>query len=205
MSRSFIQIIIWCIGFLFLCMDVYYLLHTSTLFIPSWILALFYIPILIVFCFGLGFITKRIVKSDWKTVSYAAIFLCIFSMVYAATEYSPSYEINVPEKYNGTVLLFVSRETENDFKINENGVGYISEKTYKSGFKPVILQGGKDITKEIDGFASGGFSTITRPGVESYNYNYISFNLPGNPNIGNTRDLSELIQSNAVDTTRLKR
>jgi len=108
----------------------------------------------------------------------------------------------IPDKYVGEVKLLVSNENQNDFKVNNFGIGYISQRTFKNGFRPTVIKGGQDISDQISGYSTGSYAT-TSGGKLSFDY--LSFELPGKKEVSELIDYDSLVKLNAIDTARLRR
>jgi len=93
--------------------------------------------------------------------------------------------------------------TKTILHLNEYGIGYVSENTYRNGFKPVVEKDGDDITNEILNLSSGSMAHATIGGKVLGPYKYLSFIVPGQPTDSINNDLIGLIEKNAIDTTRL--
>jgi hypothetical protein len=209
------QIAIIVIGLISLGLGIKTLLYTRTVILPSWFLVALYTPIVIAISFGLGLLTKKIIKKGGHLTTYASIFATIISLSFYASEFRPTHKILLPENYSGEVTLFLSNEEQNDFEINNYGIGYVSNDTYKNGFKPTVIRNGQDISKQLTNLSSG---TIGFGGVDGSTigpYDYLTFTVPGQKSdnadseleqlLSARNDLNKLIEINAIDTTRLKR
>lgn len=191
------------IGTLSLGVGIWQMLQTKTMILSPWFLLLFSLPSTLLVSFALGFVAKRLLKSKWKTLTFASIFVVIFCSIFYISEYRPVYTVVVPENYAGEIKLFVSNEKESDFLVNEYGIGYIDMKTFNKGFYPKILQGGSDITKQVKEYSKGALATMNG---NVYSYDYLSFSIPvKNGQNVEGRDIEELIKIRAIDTARLHR
>jgi hypothetical protein len=121
-------------------------------------------------------------------------------MVYTTTDYKHNYEIIIPEGFVGEVKLFVSNKPENEFSVNEYGVGYINRETFDNGFNPVVLQNHIDITKSITSYSNARFATSFG---SCFTYEYLSFEIPGPSDKVLDLYMNALIKLKAVDTLRL--
>jgi hypothetical protein len=98
----------------------------------------------------------------------------------------------------------LSKDSKDKLELNEYGIGYVSESTYRKGFKPKVEKAGKDITDDvIRSLAFGSLAHGTMGGKVIGPYKYLSFRVPGLSTDSLTNDLVELIERNAIDTTRL--
>ena len=215
LTKSKGQIAIIIIGLISLGLGIKTLLYTQTLILPSWFLVALYTPIVLAISFGLGRLTKKILKNEGHLATYASIFVTIISLSFYASEYRPTHKIVVPDNYSGEVMLFLSNEKQDDFEINNYGVGYVSNDTYQSGFKPTVIRNGQDISKQLTNLSSG---TVGFGGVDGSTigpYDYLTFTVPRHESdssdselekiVSARNDLKKLIEINAIDTTRLKR
>lgn len=149
------QFIIIALGILSLGVCIWQMLQMKTMILSPWLLVALYLAIVLCISFLVGFIAKKILCSNWHTRTFASIIIIIICGIYYSSEYKPTYTIVIPENYVGEVKLFVSNEKENDFKINEYGIGYINKKTFDNGFYPKLMQGNNNITDEVNGYAKG--------------------------------------------------
>jgi hypothetical protein len=98
----------------------------------------------------------------------------------------------------------LSKDEKDKFELNEYGIGYVSESTYRQGFIPRVEKNGKDITDDvIRSLSLGSMTHATIDGEIIGPYNYLSFIVPGQSADSLSSDLLELIAKNAIDTTRL--
>ena len=110
------------------------------------------------------------------------------------------YTVVIPEGYVGEIRLLVSNE--NDFSINNYGIGYIDRKTFDEGFYPKIIKGGNDITKQVKEYSKGALATSSG---DVYSYEYLSFSVLAKGEHVENKDIEELIKIKAIDTSRLYR
>ncbi|KIA92320.1 hypothetical protein OC25_16670 [Pedobacter kyungheensis] len=200
--KSKSQLIIIVLGVLSLCLGVWQMMQTATMILSPWFLILFYSFITICVSFVLGYLLKKILKSTWYNVTFASMFIMLACITFYVTQYKSTYEIVVPNNYTGEVKLFLSNEDGNDFIINQYGIGYIDENTFKDGFNPKVIKKNVDITKQIKQYNRGAFATTQK---SKYSYEYLSFSVSGKVEDIDERDISELIKIKAVDTNRLYR
>jgi energy-coupling factor transporter transmembrane protein EcfT len=116
--------------------------------LPSLFLIGIYLPIVFGVSLLIGFLIKKLLKSNWHTLTFISIMLSVICLSFYASQFKSSYEIIVPNNYVGEVKLILSNEKENDFKINNYGIGYISQTTYENGLQPSIIINGEHITKK---------------------------------------------------------
>lgn len=197
-----IQPVILALGIFSLCVGIWQMLQTKTMILPSWFLLLLSLPCTLLVSFGLGMLVKKILNSKWRALTFASIFVIIFSSIFYISEYRPVYTVVIPEGYVGEVRLLVSNEKENDFFINNYGIGYIDRKTFDEGFYPKIIKGDNEITKQVKEYSKGALATT--PG-DIYSYEYLSFFVPAKGESVEDKDIEELIKIKAIDTTHLYR
>lgn len=134
------------------------MLNTYTLILSPAFLVLLYTPFLVGLSFLLGFVTKKLINLKWATLTVSSIFVTLFCWAFFISEYRQTLTIVVPDNFAGEAYLILTSESENDFELNEFGVGYITEQTYKSGFKPKVVQGSQEITEQISSYSIGSGS-----------------------------------------------
>jgi hypothetical protein len=203
-SKDKIQRTIQLAGLIGLLFGVWTMLRTPTLILPPWFLVLLLLPILLGVSFILGLATKYLTKNNWSKLTYTAIFVGPFCFTFYILEYVPTRKIIVADSFSGEVRLLLSKDSKDNFELNEYGIGYVSEPTYRQGFKPKVDKAGKDITNDIIGsLAFGSLAHVTIDGNRIGPYKYLSFRVPGQPTDSLTSDLLGLIERNAIDTARL--
>lgn len=132
------------------------------------------------------------------------MFAGLFCLVFYFSEYKPTHKIIITDSFSGQVRLLLSKDKQDVFELNEYGIGYVSESTYRQGFKPRVEKNGKDITdKVIRSLSFGSMTDATIDGKIIGTYSYLSFIIPGQSADSLSNDLRELIDKNAIDTTRL--
>lgn len=97
-----------------------------------------------------------------------------------------------------------NKDEKDKFELNEYGIGYVSESTYRQGFRPKVEKAGKDITNDI--IRSISFLTLAHGIIDGKvirPYKYLSFRVPGQSTDSLPNDILGLIERNAIDTTRL--
>ena len=151
---------------------------------------------------GLG--TRHLIKSNWTKLTFTILFAGLFCAVFYISEYKPTHKIIVTDSFSGQVRLLLSKDNKDKFELNEYGIGYVSESTYRQGFKPRVEKNGKDITDEIARSLSFGSMThATIDGKVIGPYQYLSFTVPGQPTDSLTSDILGMIEIHAIDTTQL--
>jgi len=201
--KSKLEIALIVLGILSIFLGIWTMLRLQTVFVSNLYLILLYTPIIIAFSFGLGLITRKLIKSKWNKITFTLIYVTIFCVLFYITQYRTTYEITIPESFVGDVNLVVTDEAENDFDINRFGIGYITEKTYRSGFSLKIIKNGKDITKRISGLNRSSTMFIT-PDL-NISLDYLTFIIPGNKNDSILRTFDDLLENKAIDITRIKK
>jgi hypothetical protein len=204
MLKSKGQIAIIIIGLISLGLGIKSMLRVPTVILPPWFLVLLYVPIIVGFSFFLGLLIKALIKIEASKLTYTSFFVTIFSLAFYISEYKPTYEIIVPEKFNGVVNLYLSKEEKNDFRLNSFGIGYICKKTFYNGFKPKAIKNGHDITNELSDFYSGTVSSVGKNGNFGP-YQYLSFKISPHAIDTSTltNNLQKMIELNILDTTRI--
>lgn len=202
MTKSKIQIAILTLGLLTIGLGIWTMLQIPTLILPSWYLVLIFLPITFLIAFGLGFLTKTLFKLRWHTLTITSIIMTITCLTFYISEFRPSHTIYIPDNYVGEVKLLVTKETNNDFNINEFGIGYINQKTFKNGFYPTVIKDKANITKQIKNYNRGAYASA---GTLNISLDYVTFIIPSNKETIDIISFDELINKNAIDTTRLWR
>lgn len=196
------QILIGTIGLISTAIGIWTILQTPTMILTPWFLVGLYLPIAFIISLVVGSLTKILLKSSWHTLTFTALIMTVICLTFYGSQYKPSYKIIIPETYVGEVKLLLSNETENDFKVNNFGIGYISKKTYDNGFRPIIIQHGQDISKQITGYSTGSYVTTSNSNLSLH---YLSFEMPGKVDSTFIIDFDSLLKLNAIDTIRLQR
>ena len=202
MTRPKLQIAIGTIGLLSIWIGIRTMLQIPTMIISPWFLVGLYLTIALVVSFFIGYLTKVFSKSSWHTLTFTALAMTIICSTFYISQYKPSYKINIPDNYVGNVELLVSNEQENDFKVNNFGVGYINKKTFENGFRPTIVKDGHDITKQVSGYSTGSYATTA---ASNLSLDYVTFEIPGKKENTENIDFDSLLILKAIDPTRLLR
>jgi hypothetical protein len=202
MTKSKIQIAILTLGFFSLGLGIWAMLQIPTVILPSWYLVLIFLTITFSIALGLGFLTKILFKLHWHTLTITSIIMTITCLTFYISEFKPSYIIYIPDNYVGEVKLLVSKEKDNDFNINEFGIGYINQKTFKNGFRPTVIKDKENITKQIKNYSRGVYGSA---GTLNIYLDYVTFIIPSDEESLDIISFDELINNNAIDTTRLHR
>lgn len=159
MIRSKLQIGIGVIGLLSIWIFIKTILQIPTIILSPWFLVEIYLTISLAISFIIGYFIKVFSKSSWHTLTFTALVMIIFCLIFYICQYKPKYRINIPDNYIGNVALLVSNEQENDFKVNDFGIGYINKKTFENGFRPTIIKHGLDITNQISGYSKSSYAS----------------------------------------------
>jgi len=200
MTKSKIQIAILTLGLLTIALGIWTMLQIQTFILPSWHLVLILLPITLSIAFGLGFLAKKLFKLRWHTLTITSLIMTIVCLTFYISEYRPSYTIYIPDNYAGEVTLLVSKETNNDFNINKFGIGYINRKTFKNGFHTTVIKNKEDITNQIKNYNRGAYFSA---GTLNLSLDYVTFTIPSYKENPAEISFDELININAIDTTRL--
>ena len=200
MTKLKLQIVIAIIGLLSIALGIWTMLQTPTMILAPWFYVGLYLAIAFFPSLLFGFLTKALLRSSWHVLTFTSIVMTVISITFCVIEHKPSYKIIVPDNYVGEVKLLVSNENDNDLKINQFGIGYINQQTYRNGFRSIIIKGQQDISKKVTGYSTGSYATSL---LNNLSFDYVSFEIPGkqeNPEITN---FDSLIMTKAIDTTRL--
>jgi len=200
MTRSKLQIAIGTIGLLSIWIGIRTMLQIPTMIISPWFLVGLYLTIALLMSFVIGYLIKVISKSSWHSLTFAALAMTIICLTFYISQYEPSYKIKIPDNYIGDVKLLESNEQENDFNVNDFGIGYINRKTFESGFRPTIIKAGHDITKQILGYSTGSYATTA---ASNLSLEYVTFEIPGKKENVVPIDFDSLLILKAIDPTRL--
>ena len=202
MAKSKLQVAIIIIGLISTTLGTWTMLQTPTMILPPWFLVGLYLPIAFIVSLIVGFLAKKLLKSSWHTLTFTALTMTIIGLTFYVSQYKPSYKIIIPDSYVGEVKLLLSNENENDFKVNNFGIGYINQKTYKKGFRPRIIQRGQDISKQVTGYSIGSYATTSSSNLS---LDYLTFEIPGKADGSFLIDFDSLLKLNAIDTKRIRR
>ena len=202
MNKLKLQIAIGTFGLISIAIGIWTMLQTPTMILSPFFLVALYLPITVIISLVVGFLTKALLKSGWHTLTFTSLTMTVICLTFYASQYKPSYIILVPDKFVGEVKLLVSNENENDFKVNDFGIGYINQKTYKSGFRPTIIKGGQNISKQITGYSTGSYATTSSSNLS---LDYLSFEISKKIDSAFVIDFDSLLKLNAIDTQRLLR
>lgn len=105
----------------------------------------------------------------WKNPKIAVGFVVLILIVYLIFKlfYPMKLTITVPKNYQGQVTLILSNVPKDILKVDKNGIGYITKKTFeKAHSKPIVVEeDGTDISDQSVGFNPSTFWAI---GKSSY-------------------------------------
>jgi hypothetical protein len=197
--KNKIQIITIFLGLLSFILLFKSILETETMILSPWFLALIWSIGPLTICLIIGILIKKLFKFSLFALTIPSLLFIIYFGVYKIIEYKPNYIIQIPENYKGEVKLFVS--DKNDFLINNQGIGYINEKTFKNGFYPSIMKGNINITEKVEQYNK---VTFIPSSMTNHSFEYLSFNV-SKPINDENRSIEKLINAGAIDTTRLLR
>jgi len=195
-----IQIGIVALAFFVLIYGAVQILEMPTMILPSWFILILLVGVVFSVATGIAFLIKTLLKSDWNLFTFTVIIMAVFCIGYLALTYKPSCKIVVDANYTGEAKLFVSKHgmnNEDKVILNRYGVGYISKEKFDKGFYPIVIQGGKDITKKIQEYRK---NTFTSTSLNQKSFDYLSFDIPGKSDIP-MKSVDDLIKLDAVDTT----
>jgi len=195
MTKSKLQIAILTIGLISTALGIWTMSQTPTMILSPLFLVGLYLTIALMISLVFGFFAKALLNSNWSTLTFAALSMTFICLTFYASQYNPSYKIIIPANYVGEVRLFVSNEKENDFRVNSIGIGYINQKTYKNGFRPIVIKGGHDISHQISNYEFSSYA------ADLLSFDYFSFNIPGKTD--SFISFENLVRIKAIDTTRL--
>jgi hypothetical protein len=201
--KSMSQRIIQFTGLIGLILGILTILRTPTVILPPWFLMVLFLPILLGASFLVGLIVKYLTKSGWSRFTFTSLFIGLFCMAFYVSEYRPTHRIIVKSNFSGQVKLLLAKGEEDDFELNDYGIGYVSKATYQSGFEPVVERSGSDITDEIKDLSFGSMTSASVDGKGIGPYKFLGFKVPGQSPDSLNNDLLDLINNGAIDTTRL--
>jgi hypothetical protein len=148
----------------------------------------------------MGFLIKTLLKSAWHTLTFTALGITAICFSFYINGYTPIFKIIVPDNFVGEVRLLVTKDKGNAFNLNNFGIGYINQKTFKNGFRPIVIKAGKDISEKIHAYETVAYTTLS---PSKWVLEYVSFKIPGKKDSLNMLSFEDLIKLNAIDTSRL--
>ena len=110
----------------------------------------------------ISLIVSGILKLIFKSISYFTHLGIVTSIAFLFLQYywySPTLKIVVPRYYTGQVALILSNVDENILTVNNNGIGYITNWTFKKTYvKPIVTDtDGKILNEQCVGFNPSTF------------------------------------------------
>jgi hypothetical protein len=188
------------IGLVAFCLGVNTMLKIQTVILPSWFLAVMYGAVLVLISIGIAKVITLFTKSNFHILTAASIIVTLVCSAFYISEYRPSNRIYVPNNFSGQVKLFRSRLADNQLHLNQYGVGYITDRAYRKGFKPVIYQNGKDITDRCKNLSQGSLAFAGLDGTSLGPFSYVGFTIGDSRNDTIWNDLKKAIESKLIDT-----
>jgi hypothetical protein len=206
---SLIDFVIISIEIVALYLGARTMLEIPTLIIPSWFLIIIYDSILLLLSYGFSVLIISLAKLKIKLLTANALIVTVvclsFYVSQAASQAKSIYRIHVPENFVGEVRLFRSTLSQNRLHLNKFGVGYITENAYQGGFKPVIYQGSKDITRECKDFAQGSIAFAGIDGESIGPFSYMSFTVKNTTNDTIWTDVKKVVEARIIDVSIMKK
>lgn len=158
MKKNSLKLIIGLTGLILLVILIVQLIKIPTFMLPSvYLTGMFVIALLV----G-SLIIAGIIKLIFKKSSFVIILCFIVSIVSIFSIYklfSPTLTIIVPKGYTGQVSLVLSNVDKDILKVDSNGIGYITKRTFDKVYtKPIVLEtDGMDISNQTVGFNPSTF------------------------------------------------
>jgi len=193
------------IGLISLVLGVRTMLEIPTVILSGWFLVIMYGSILLLIAFGLGALISSLTKYKIHLLSVASIIVTIVCLAFYISEFRPTYKIYVADNFTGEVKLFRSTLENNRLSLNNYGVGYITDKAYRQGFRPIVYQNGKDITKECKTIVQGNVAFAGVDGINFGPFSYVGFTIGDNSGDTLWTNLTKIIEMNILDTTIVKK
>lgn len=206
MIRKF-SILDYClilIGLISLGLGVQAMLKIPTLIFPAWFLVIMFGSILLLIAFGLGALIRSLTNSRVHLLAATSIIVSIVCLAFYVNEYRPAYTIYVADNFTGDIKLFRSKLDDNRLSLNKYGVGYITDKAYRKGFRPIVYRNGKDITKDCKTIVRGDLAFAGVDGTSFGPFSYVGFSLGDNINDTIWSDLNKVIEKKIIDTSIIK-
>ena len=202
---SFVDYTLISVALVSLYLGVRTMLETPTVILPAWFLVIMYGGILLLVSFGLGALISSSTKSKVYFLTGTSFIVTTICLAFYLNEYRPTYKIYVPGSFTGEVKLFHSTLGDNKLSLNEYGVGYITTKAYREGFKPVVYQNGKNITEECRNHGQGSVAFAGVDGTNLGPFSYVGFTVKGNKTHTLWTDLKKAIELKIIDTSIIKK
>lgn len=202
--RRKLKLIDYCLillGLTSLILGIKTMLEVQTLILPTWTLALIYGGVLLAISFGLGILASWLTKSRLHMLTVTSMIISIVCISFYINQFKPSYDIYVPDNFQGEVKLFRSTLKRNRLTLSEYGVGYITDKEYQNGFKPTVYKNGKDITNECKNIVQGSLGFAGVDGISVGPFSYIGFTIGDNKAGTVWNPLPDAIERDMLDTS----
>ena len=193
------------IGLISFLLGVRTMLEVSTVILSGWFLVIMYGGILLLIAFGLGALIRSLTKSKIHLLSGASLIVAIICLAFYISEFRPTYKIYVADNFAGEVKLFRSTLDNNRLSLNNYGVGYITDKTYRQGFRPIVYQNDKDITKQCKTIVQGNLAFAGVDGKSFGPFSYVAFTIGDNSGDTLWNNLTKIIEMKIIDTTIMKK
>jgi hypothetical protein len=202
---SFIDYTLISVGLVSIYLGVRTMLEIPTLILPSWFLTIMFGAILLIVSFLFGALISSLSKLKVHLLTATSVVVTIVCLAFYINEYRPTCKIYVPDTFTGEVKLFHSTLANNNLSLNKYGVGYITDKAYRKGFKPVVYQNGKDITEECKNFGQGSVAFVGVDGTNLGPFSYVGFTIKNNTADTLWTDLKKVIEQKIIDTSIMKK
>jgi len=202
---SLIDFFIISIGIVALYLGARTMLEVPTLIIPSWFLTIIYGSVLLLLSYGFSVLITSLTKLKIQLLTVNALIVTVVCLYFYVSQAKSIYKIYVPENFVGEVRLFRSTLSQNRLHLNGFGVGYITEDAYKEGFKPIIYQGGKDITKECKDFAQGSIAFAGIDGESIGPFSYMSFIVKNTTNDTIWTDVKKVVETRVINVSIMRK
>ena len=198
---SLVDYILILMGLVSAWLGVRTMLKIPTVILSGWFLVILFGGILLLLSFGLGALFSSLTKSKIHLLSSTSIIVTIVCLGFYISEYRQTYTINIADNFIGEVKLFRSTLNNNRLSLNKYGVGYITDKTYQKGFKPIVIKNGRDITKECKTIVQGNVASAGVDGSSFGPFSYVGFTVGDNTTDTLWTDLEKAIELKIIDTS----
>lgn len=123
------------------------------MFFPGFYFGIIFIIGISIVCLLFAAIFRLIFKK-YSTKSFFLIFFSLSLIAFNIYYYSPTLKIIVPNNYTGDINLVLANIDENILNVDENGIGYVNEWTFKKTYKKpkVFDKNGNNLSKQLKGF-----------------------------------------------------
>lgn len=198
---SLVDYILISIGLVSTGIGVRTMLEIPTVILSGWFLVIMYVSIALLLSLEFGALFCALTKFKINLLSATSIILTIACLGFYISEYRPTYTINIADNFTGEVKLFRSTLNNNKLSLNNYGVGYITDKTYRNGFRPIVIKNGRDITKECETIVKGNAVSAGINGSSYGPFSYVGFTIGGNTVDTIWTDLKKAIELKVIDTS----